>query len=101
MRDNLFSMAMTWTTNDLMSVLYMLVAVLLLLVLYQVLFIVVDLRKITRRIESLSKEIESVVKKPLSLIDEVFGWVLVHLTPRKKKDKQHKASEHEKKVHGA
>ena len=78
----------------------MLVAILLLLVLYQVLFIVVDLRKIMRRVERLSKEVESALKKPLSLIDEVFGCVLTHLTPgRKKKEKHGKATEHEKREH--
>ena len=75
----------TITMNGLLSVLYTLVACMILIVLYHVLFIVVDLRKIARRFEDTTAQIESVIMKPLSIIDEAFGWVIEHLSHAKKK----------------
>lgn len=67
---------MSWSTDDIMTGLYIAVAVMLIVALYHVIFIVVDLRKITRRFDNLTEEVEAVLMKPLSMTDRALDWLI-------------------------
>jgi len=82
---------MTWSTEDIMTGLYIAVAVMLIVALYHVIFIVVDMRKIMRRFENVTEEVEAVIMKPLSMTDRALDWAISFF--------QEKAEKHEKKAH--
>lgn len=70
---------MTWTTADVSSVLYTVVAVMLIVILYHVVFVVVDLRKAMRRVELVTRELEAVILKPLRMTDKALTWMIHHI----------------------
>ncbi len=89
---------MEWTTADIMTMLYIVVAAMLIVVLYHVLFIVVDLRKTMKRVDRVAESVETVSLKPLSMVDKGFDWVLQLLNDSgNDKHKHHAHHEHHKK----
>lgn len=95
---------MEWTSADILTVLYIVVAVLLIIVLYHVLFIVVDLRRTVKRVESISQITESAVMKPLAMADRALDWALGALTGGDEEEKHphkhhHGKAHHEHKKH--
>ncbi len=89
---------MEWTSSDLLTVLYIVVAILLIIVLYHVLFIVVDLRRTVKRVETISQVTESAVLKPLAMADRALDWALSALSGGDEEKPAHK--HHDKGHHG-
>ena len=85
---------MDWTSADVMSVLYILVAVMLIIVLYHILFIVVDLRKAMRRVDNVSEAVETMIVKPLAIADKTIDWLMQSVAEHGHKPKHHAEHPH-------
>lgn len=99
-------LSMSWTSMDVMTVLYIVVAVMLIIILYHVLFIVVDIRKSMRRVDRISESIEGLMMKPLNVADEAMQWAVEFIAEQKHKHQKHAKhtihdvhAHHEKKEH--
>lgn len=84
---------MPWTSAEIMTVLYLVVAVMLIIVLYHVLFIVVDLRKTLRRVDRVTESAESVAMKPLAVADQALEFAIGYFAEHKHKHAKQAAHE--------
>jgi hypothetical protein len=87
---------MPWTSAEIMTVLYIVVAVMLIIVLYHVLFIAVDLRRTLKRVDRITESAESIAMKPLAVADQALDWVTEYFAQKTKHSKHvvHEAHAH-------